>query len=1233
MEYVGKLGTIFSSVQTFYNEINPATLSGAIDIIVVEQEDGELACSPFHVRFGKLSLLMPQEKKIEIMVNDQAVPYLMKVGEAGESFFVFETEHEVPEEFQTSPIVGAVTESKPDEEPPFLDLGESKDNKVHDATFAQDQFDDDEEDDDRQKAVMKVPVPPELQSPKMIIEEQMDKVVTTMDPYSSAQQHEEHATIPAQENAPADQGPVPQHDLFPLDDGSAMLERVIPEAITTTTIAKESFIVRPAQGDVYSKIMEVTHRAIEKRDDTRSKESDDATVPDAAQLDASATADAHKTSAQTSNVQKKQSKKVHDDSDPLDSHNQSIVLDIAGYKTSEDRADEDDTGETAQTASTPHSETMPPPMSPSILQDQPFEAGIESNSTWGWGKRRRSLPDDEESDLESRSPPPTSPRLEWRMVPGTVYRIELSLCGFSAFGTDEEENAAVFAQHQLNYDTLMHNPNLLNDKRLVFRYEHCYYSTAGHTGPLLTSLLLFKKPLQQHQFEKDRQNASNAITSEEDSQDVTTTTPGRTSMSTSDAAVTDQQPQGDGSSADSRESYLFGKGWRQWLSRSSVAASSSFGTPVTVATTPATTPAALEPKLNLGLDEDDVTTTYTTTTKTTTVGWTEEHEHHHHYDASKAGGGGEHATLPTHALDTSVPLSPSGMTIRKHYAKTLRLTSEQLKQLHLKKGANTITFSVSSAYQGTATCAAKIFFWDYDESVVISDIDGTITKSDALGHVFTMIGKDWTHLGVAKLYTDIVNNGYRIMYLTSRAIGQADYTRDYLKKVEQGHYQLPDGPVIMSPDRLFTSFHREIIMRKPEVFKMACLKDIQRLFGGRDPFYAGFGNRITDAISYRSVNVPSSRIFTIDTYGSVRLELLRSFTSSYIDLNDLVDQIFPPVVKDDEETDNSYNDWNFWKQPLPEIDLPELTPASPPPTSPKPIPIKPDLKPLPTQATVTTEKPTPSKSRLLRSLTSISASSTPSLSSSTAQQAHRRDSGSSSVLSSPRSTSPPPQEISTSAPSSNALDTGYLSSPPSSPPARPASSASASAAVPSSSSGELAPPPATGRTRVQSFTDTLRRPSLLLMGSAVAASSSSSVVSTVSSIQEEDLIDDLQASASLPPSPLHTALHLDGNGDTPPRSASLPVPSAETPTSTTSTTSTLMGGLRHTLSRTFAYGDTANTKKTAESSEKDDEPAAKPREKSEDRHNDLVDDDDDELNDDDFDIDDLENDMDDIPFI
>jgi phosphatidate phosphatase LPIN len=81
-------------------------------------------------------------------------------------------------------------------------------------------------------------------------------------------------------------------------------------------------------------------------------------------------------------------------------------------------------------------------------------------------------------------------------------------------------------------------------------------------------------------------------------------------------------------------------------------------------------------------------------------------------------------------------------------------------------------------------------------------------RSEGLGHVFAMIGRDWTHLGVAKLYTDIVRNGYKIMYLTSRAIGQADATRYYLKGINQNDYKLPEGPVVMSPDRLMASLHR-----------------------------------------------------------------------------------------------------------------------------------------------------------------------------------------------------------------------------------------------------------------------------------------------------------------------------------------------------------------------------------------------------------------------------------------
>lgn len=102
MQYVRNLS---DSVSTAWNSINPATLSGAIDVIVVEHDDGTLACSPFHVRFGKFSLLRPSEKKVEFTVNGIKQDYSMKLGEGGEAFFVFETTENVPESLQTSPLV------------------------------------------------------------------------------------------------------------------------------------------------------------------------------------------------------------------------------------------------------------------------------------------------------------------------------------------------------------------------------------------------------------------------------------------------------------------------------------------------------------------------------------------------------------------------------------------------------------------------------------------------------------------------------------------------------------------------------------------------------------------------------------------------------------------------------------------------------------------------------------------------------------------------------------------------------------------------------------------------------------------------------------------------------------------------------------------------------------------------------------------------------------------------
>lgn len=63
MNIVGQLAeTVFVTVKELYRGLNPATLTGGIDVIVVQQPDGSFQCSPFHVRFGKLGVLRSKEK-------------------------------------------------------------------------------------------------------------------------------------------------------------------------------------------------------------------------------------------------------------------------------------------------------------------------------------------------------------------------------------------------------------------------------------------------------------------------------------------------------------------------------------------------------------------------------------------------------------------------------------------------------------------------------------------------------------------------------------------------------------------------------------------------------------------------------------------------------------------------------------------------------------------------------------------------------------------------------------------------------------------------------------------------------------------------------------------------------------------------------------------------------------------------------------------------------------------
>lgn len=49
--------------------------------------------------------------------------------------------------------------------------------------------------------------------------------------------------------------------------------------------------------------------------------------------------------------------------------------------------------------------------------------------------------------------------------------------------------------------------------------------------------------------------------------------------------------------------------------------------------------------------------------------------------------------------------------------------------LQLKEGPNEVVFSVTTQYQGTCRCHGTIYLWNWDDKIIISDIDGTITRS------------------------------------------------------------------------------------------------------------------------------------------------------------------------------------------------------------------------------------------------------------------------------------------------------------------------------------------------------------------------------------------------------------------------------------------------------------------------------------------------------------------------
>ncbi|KAL3288419.1 hypothetical protein HHI36_002865, partial [Cryptolaemus montrouzieri] len=444
-----------------------------------------------------------------------------------------------------------------------------------------------------------------------------------------------------------------------------------------------------------------------------------------------------------------------------------------------------------------------------------------------------------------------------------INDISISSCGW-----EPEPNPDRFLEHVISFSDLCNNPRLLESENLVVRIKDKYFNWKV-AAPLIASLMIYHRPLPQSSIEH--------LCS--------------VHMPTSRKGIQDK------SQIKQQERQYSWWSWRR--SRSSREA-----TPVVE---------SLEPKM---MDAKDESLAEEAKEKESIKQKEKEKESITPEDSKKTD-----LSFKSTKENISGSQSPK-LSSSDKYRKTLRLSSKQIVELNLNDGVNDIEFSVTTAYQGTTRCRCNLYKWKWDDQIVISDIDGTITKSDVLGHILPVIGKDWAQSGVAQLFNKIADNGYKLLYLSARAIGQARTTREYLKSIKQGDLTMPDGPVLLNPTSLISAFHREVIEKKPEQFKIQCMSDIKALFPpDSNPFYAGYGNRINDVWAYRAVGIPIVRIFTINPKGELKHELTQTFQSSYSNMSVIVDQLFPSRV----EAANDYSQFVYWREPIsPLEELPEI---------------------------------------------------------------------------------------------------------------------------------------------------------------------------------------------------------------------------------------------------------------------------------------------------------------------
>lgn len=196
---------------------------------------------------------------------------------------------------------------------------------------------------------------------------------------------------------------------------------------------------------------------------------------------------------------------------------------------------------------------------------------------------------------------------------------------------------------------------------------------------------------------------------------------------------------------------------------------------------------------------------------------------------------------------------------------------EYLQMMRLIKGENTVRFTSISTRQ-SVTC--KVFVWSTNTKMVVTDVDGTITRSDMRGHLYSKLGVKWHHNSVSDCFVKLRELGYQVIYLTARSISMESTTRSYIAELG-----LPSGPLLLSRKNLARAVASEVIKKDAKFGKAEHMDNILHIFPkGSNPIVAGFGNNENDNWVYQRAGIPESHIFIVNKKSEI---IVSSSRTSY----------------------------------------------------------------------------------------------------------------------------------------------------------------------------------------------------------------------------------------------------------------------------------------------------------------------------------------------------------------